>query len=251
MTSTIFGEDPQRGLVALCGLLLVAGLGYSISLRILVDPAPKQLIVRSVTFAAFVWLVFCVGGAIAWSHGVTRLQEEAATSFEVPVFAPTATLFWIPRLSGFCLDANRAGFILVMYMALRGSFRCQNALHALPSRCPPVLAFYRGIEISNALSCLHNLFSHGLWSAWQPHARPLGWPRLTIVCLLASLVYRKEIVTLAELWQFSDIVSDRLSSDPSGTAGSHIQLIQRGFATWTTSTRPCRRHRVCRIPLGS
>jgi hypothetical protein len=51
------------------------------------------------------------------------------------------------------------------------------------------------------------------------------------------VVYRKEIVALAELWQFSDIVSDRLSSDPTGTAGSHIQLIQRGFATWTTSTR--------------
>ena len=32
-------------------------------------------------------------------------------------------------------------------------------------------------------------------------------------------------------------MSDRLSSDQGSTARSHIQLIQRGFATWTTSTR--------------
>jgi hypothetical protein len=42
---------------------------------------------------------------------------------------------------------------------------------------------------------------------------------------------------VAELWQVSDMVSDRLSKDPTGTAGSHLQLIERGFSTWTTSTR--------------
>ena len=58
-----------------------------------------------------------------------------------------------------------------------------------------------------------------------------------IACLLVGLAYRQEIADLAELGQLSDIVSDRLSSDPGSTAGSHFELIQRGFATWTTSTR--------------
>jgi hypothetical protein len=236
MTSTVFGEDPQRGLVALCGLLLVAGLGYCISLRILVDPAPKQLILHSVTFAALMWVVFCVGGAIAWSHGVTRLQEEAATSIE-SVFAPTATLFWIPRLSGFCLDANRAGFILVMYMALLDHFAAKTRYtHFL--RFVLLLFLFMAVSRSGMLCWFaYTLFSHGLWRRLATPRAAFRVAALAIVCLVVAVVYRKEIVALAELWQFSDIVSDRLSSDPTGTAGSHIQLIERGFATWTTSTR--------------
>ena len=236
MTSTVFGEDPQRGLVALCGLLLVAGLGYCISLRILVDPAPDKVIVRSVTFAAVVWVIFCIGGAIAWSHGVTRLQEEAATSFE-SVFAPTATLFWIPRLSGFCLDANRAGFILVMYMALLDHFAAKTRYTRFLRFALLLLLF---IAVSrSAMLCwfAYILFSHRLWRRLAAPRTAFRVAALSIICLLAAVVYRKEIVALAELWQFSDIVSDRLSSDASGTAGSHIQLIQRGFATWTTSPR--------------
>ena len=75
--STLFGVNPERGLISLFDLVLVAGLGYSLSLRILADPAPEKLIVRSVTFALIVWLIFCIGGYVAWSHGVMRLQEEA------------------------------------------------------------------------------------------------------------------------------------------------------------------------------
>jgi len=56
--STLFGVNPERGLVSLFDLVLVAGLGYCLSLRILADSAPEKLIVRSVTLALIVWLIF-------------------------------------------------------------------------------------------------------------------------------------------------------------------------------------------------
>ena len=235
-TSTIFGLDPQRGLVALCGLVLVSVLGYCVSARILADPAPEKLVVRSVTFALIGWLIFCIGGYIAWSHGATRLQEEASTSIE-SMFAPTATLYWIPRLSGFCLDSNRAGFILVMYLALLDRFVTKTRYTRFlrfAIACFILLAVSR-----SATLCwiAYYLFSSGFWKRLSNPRAAFRVATLAIVCLLVGLVYRQEIAGLAELWQLSDIVSDRLSSDPGSTAGSHIQLIQRGFATWTTSTR--------------
>jgi len=236
-TSTILGEDPQRGLVALCDLVLVSGLGYCVSARILVDPAPEKLVVRSVTFALIVWLIFCIGGAIAWSHGASiRLQEEASTSIE-SMFAPTATLYWIPRLSGFCLDSNRAGFILVMYLALLDRFVTKTRYTRFLRFA---IACFILIAVSrSAMLCwiAYHLFSSGFWKRLSNPRAAFRVATLAIVCLLVGLAYRQEIAGLAELWQLSDIVSDRLSSDPGSTAGSHIQLIQRGFATWTTSTR--------------
>jgi hypothetical protein len=235
-TSTILGEDPQRGLVALCGLVLVSGLGYCVSARILADPAREKLVVRSVTVALIVWLIFCIGGAIAWSHGASSLQEEASTSIE-SMFAPTATLYWIPRLSGFCLDSNRAGFILIMYLALLDRFVTKTRYTRFLRFA---IACFILIAVSrSAMLCwiAYYLFSSGFWKRLSNPRAVFRVATLAIVCLLVGLAYRQEIAGLAELWQVSDIVSDRLSSDPGSTAGSHIELIQRGFATWTTSTR--------------
>jgi hypothetical protein len=234
-TSTIFGEDPQRGLVALCGLVLVAFLGYCLSVRILADPAPEKLVVRSVTITLVVWLIFCIGGYIAWTHGVTRLEEEAGSSLE-SMFAPTATLYWIPRLSGFCLDSNRAGFILVMYLALLDRFAAKTSYTRFlrfAIACFILLAVSR-----SATLCwiAYYLFSSRFWKRLVNPRAALRVAALAIVCLLVGLVYRQQIASLVELLQLSDIVSDRLSSDPGSTAGSHFQLIQRGFATWTKST---------------
>src|SRR5262245_15630816 len=50
-TSTIFGEDPQRGIVALSDLAIVAVLGYCLSVRISADNNTEKLVVRSVTLA--------------------------------------------------------------------------------------------------------------------------------------------------------------------------------------------------------
>jgi hypothetical protein len=234
-TATIFGEDPQRGLVALCGLVLVCVLSYCVSVRILADPAPEKLVVRSVTITLVVWLIFCIGGYIAWSHGVTRLEEDASSSIE-SMFAPTATLYWIPRMSGFCLDTNRAGFILVMYLALLDRF-------ANKTRYTRFLRFVIACFILLAVSrsatlcwIAYYLFSSGFWKRLFTPRAAFRAAALAIVCLLVGLIYRQEIAGLVQLWQISDIVSDRLSSDPGSTAGSHFRLIQRGFDTWTTST---------------
>ena len=234
-TSTIFGSDPQRGLVALCGLVLVSGLAYCISMRILADPAPGKLIVRSVTLASIAWLIFCVGGVIAWTHGAVRMQEEGATSI-ASIFAPTATLYWIPRLSGYCLDSNRAGFILVMYLALLDRF-------APKTRGTRLLRFAIGCFILVAVSrsamlCwfAYYLFSYGFWKRLATRRSAIRLATVVTLLLVIGFVYREEITTVAEWWQVSDIVSDRLSTDPTSTAGSHFQLIERGLSTWTTST---------------
>lgn len=234
-TSTIFGTDPQRGLVALCGLVLVSGLAYCVSLRILADPAPGKLIQRSVTLAVIVWLIFCVGGVIAWRQGVVRLQEEPATSF-ASMFAPTATLYWIPRLSGYCLDSNRAGFILIMYLALLDHFvpktrRTRFLQFAIG--CFTLAAVSR-----SAMLCwfAYYLFSSGFWKRLATRRSAVTVSTAAMLMLVIGFIYREEIATIAELWQISDIVSDRLSTDPNGTAGSHFQLIERGLNTWVTST---------------
>lgn len=234
--STILGLDPQHGLVSLFGLVLVSLLGYYVSTRILSDPQPETLVVPSVTLALIVWLIFCVGGYIAWTHGATRLQEDASSSLG-SMFAPTATLYWIPRLSGYCLDANRAGFILVIYLALLDRFTCKtrytNFLRFVIA-CFILLAVSRSAMLCWAA---YYLFSRDFWRRLATRRAILTAATLAIVCLLLGLAFRREISTLADLWQLSEIVSDRLSSDPGSTAGSHIQLIQRGFDTWTTSTR--------------
>jgi hypothetical protein len=234
--STIFGMDPQRGLVALCGLVLVSALGYCISVRILADPAPEKLIVRSVTFALVVWLIFCIGGYIAWSHGVMRLQEEAGSSIE-STFAPTAAFLFAPRLSGVCLDSNRAGFILVMYLVLLDRF-------VPKTRYTRFLRFAIGFFILLAVSrsatlcwLAYYLFSSTFWKRLATPRAALRAATLALVCLLFGILYRKEIAGLVEAWQLSDTVSDRLSAEQGTSGGEHIELIRRGYETWSSSTR--------------
>jgi O-Antigen ligase len=234
--SSIFGVNPDRGIVALFSLMLVAVLGYCISVRILADSAPEKLIVRSVTLALIVWLIFCIGGYIAWSHGVIRLQEEAASSIE-SMFAPTAAFVFAPRLSGYCLDSNRAGFILVMYLVLLDRF-------AAKTRYTRFLRFAIGFFILLAVSrsamlCwfAYYVFSAAFWRRLATRRAAFRLAAVAMVCLLVGLVYRTEIAGLLELWQISDVVSDRLSGDQGSSGGDHIELIRRGFETWSNSPR--------------
>ena len=235
-TSTIFGLNPQRGLVALCGLVLLAALGYCISVRMLADPAPAKLVVRSVTFALISYLAFCVGSAVAWSHGVFRLQEEAATSIE-SIFAPTSTLLWAPRMSGFCLDANRAGFILVMYLVLLDRFAAKTRYTRF-LRFAIVFFIFLTLSRSAMLCWLaYYLFSGTPWKHLATLRTAFSIATIAIICLLVGIAYREKIAGLLELWQVSDMVSDRLSGAQGSSGGDHIQLIERGLQTWSSSTR--------------
>ena len=234
-TSTIFGMDPERGLVALCGLVLVSVLGYCVSVRILEDPDPQKLVVHSVSFALIAWLIFCVGECIAFEYGFSRAQEEASSSI-ASIFAPTSTLLWAPRLSGFCLDANRAGFILVMYLFLLDRF-------ADKTRYTRFLRFSIGFFLlltvsRSAMLCwfAYCIFSRGFWKRLASRRVALAVASLVIVCSLVGLVYREEITELMRLWQLSDMVSDRISGEQGTSGGDHIQLIERGLETWSRST---------------
>jgi hypothetical protein len=233
--ATIFGVNPTRGIVALSDLVLVSALGYYISVRIVADSAPEKLIVRSVTLALIVWLIFCVGGYIAWTHGAFRLEDEATSSIE-SMFAPSAAFGFAPRLSGFCIDANRAGFILVMYLVLLDWF-------AAKTRYTRFLRFAIGFFILLAVSrsamlcwLAYYVFSAAFWRRFATPRVALKLAAVAMVCLLVGLVYRKEIDGLLELWQVSDVISDRLSGEQGTSGGDHIQLIERGLETWSSSS---------------
>jgi O-Antigen ligase len=234
--STLLGYDPQRGLVALAGLVLVAVLGYCLSVRISADPAPEKLVVRSVTLALIVYLIFCIGGLVAWSHGAFRLQEEAGTSID-SLFAPTATFLWLPRLSGFCLDANRAGFILVMYLALLDQFTRDTRFTRILRWT--IAAFILIALSRSAMLCwlAYCLFSTRFWSRLKTPRVAYGAAALVVVCLAAGLMYQRQINGLLDVWEISDALSDRLSGERGTSGGEHLQLIQRGLETWSSSTR--------------
>jgi hypothetical protein len=233
--STIFGVNPDRGMVALADLVLVSVLGYYISVRILTDPTPEKLVLRSVTFALIVWLIFCIGGYIAWSHGLYRLEDEPSSSIG-SMFAPTAALGIVPRLSGFSLDANRACFILVMYLVLLDRFTAKTRYtHFLRL----AIGFFVLLSISRSgILCwfAYYIFSAAFWKNLANRRAALRLATVAMVCLLVGLVYRKEISGLWELWQVSYIVSDRLSGEQGTSGGDHIQLIERGLETWSSST---------------
>ena len=235
--STIFGLDPDRGIVSLFDLVLVSGLGYCISVRILADPAPEKLVVRCITSALVVWLFFCVGTGIAWSQGFFRLQDEPATSIG-SFFAPTATIFAIaPRLSGVSLDSNRAGFVLVMYMALLDRF----AAHTRYTRFLRfTIALFIVLTVSrSAMLCYltYLVFSTSLWTRVKTWRVAFKVAPTVLVCLLIAFAYRKEISGLLDLWQVSDVVSDRISGEQGTSGGEHIQLIKRGLEVWSSSPR--------------
>jgi hypothetical protein len=231
--ATIFGMDPQRGLMALVDLILVSVLAYCISLRLLADPAPEKLIVRSISFGLFVYLVFCVGESIAWKYGIIQTTENSGSWLE-DAFA-AKTLFWIPRLSGSTVDANRSGFVLVMYLALLDQF-------VPKSRYTSFLRFVIALFILLALSRSAMLcwFAYWLFSktSWKRMAswRGAAWVgAITIVCLLAGLEYHKEIGDVLYAWDVSEIVSDRVSGQEGTSGGDHIRLIERGFDIWSST----------------
>jgi len=231
--SIAFSLDPARSFVAFCDLLLVSALGYCISLLILAEPAPGKLILRSVTFALLIYLVFCIGESIAWHYGLILVAGEKGLG---ATFAP-GSIIWAPRLSGSTYDSNRACFVLVMYLVLLDWF-------VVPSRFTRVLRFAIAFFIFLSLSrsgvlCWfgYYLFSENFWGRLTSR-RAIAW--LIVVILAGSVVgvaYRNEIVALADVWELSDVVAGRMSMDEGSSGKEHILLIERGLETWESSTK--------------
>ena len=230
------GLDPERGLLAFCDLVLVAVLGYYISLRVLEEPEQEKLIVRSVAFGLVIYAIFCIAECIAWRHGIIMPPQRDGPWLE-STFAPSTLGPWAPTLSGTAYDANRSGFVLTMYLALLDRF-------AAKSRYTPVLRFaitpliFLTLSRSGMLCWLaYYLSSRTFWSRLASR-RVLA--RVAAIALVSSLlfaVYQKEMSELAEAWEISTAVSAKMSMDPGSSGESHMLLIQRGFKTWLSSTK--------------
>jgi hypothetical protein len=230
------GLDPERGLVAFSDLFLVAVLGYYISLQILEELTQEKLIVRSVTFALSVYVIFCIGEYIAWSHGMVMSPERDGPWLE-STFAPSTLGPWAPTLSGTAYDSNRSGFVLTMYLSLLDRF-------ASKSRYTPVLRFaiaaliFLTLSRSGTLCWLaYYLFSSAFWKRLGSRRVLIRVAAISIVSLVIFAVYQKEMIELAEAWEISNAVSAKMSMDPGSSGESHILLIQRGLETWLTSTK--------------
>jgi hypothetical protein len=231
-----FGLDPERGLVASVDLLLVAVFGYFISLNVLKEEAQEQLIVRSVAFGLIVYVIFCIGEFIAWTHGVLMTGERAGPWLEL-TFGPSTIGPWAPIMSGTSYDGNRSGFALTMYLALLDRF-------AAKSRYTPVLRFAIPLLIiltfsrSGALCYLaYNLASRNFWRRLATRRALVRVAAIIIVGSVVLVVYQKEMMGLAEAWEISDAVSAKMSMDTGSSGESHVLLIERGLKTWLTSTK--------------
>ena len=234
--SVPFGLDPERSVVAFCDLLLLAVLGYCVSLQILAEPEQEKLIIRSVTFALLIYVIFCVGECIAWTHGVTLDANRSGPWLE-SMFAPSSLGLWVPTLAGTTFDSNRSAFVLTMYLALLDRF-------AAKSRYAPVLRVLIALLIpltlsrSGALCWLaYYLSSSAFWKRLVSRRILVRVAAVAAVVSVLCVVYQKEIVGLAEAWEISDAVSAKMSMERGSSGESHILLIQRGLETWLTSPK--------------
>ncbi len=230
------GLDPERSVVAFCDVLLLAILGYCISLEILTERDQQALIVRSVKFALLIYVVFCVGECIAWSHGLS-IDAQRSGSWLESTFAPSTLGPWVPTLAGTTFDSNRSGFVLTMYLVLLDKF-------AAKSRYTPLLRLVIALLVPLTLSrsgvlcwLAYYLSSRTFWRRLASRRVLVRVAAVVIVGSLLGVVYQKEIVNLAEVWEITDAVSAKMSMDQGSSGESHILLIQRGFETWLTSTK--------------
>lgn len=234
--SILFGLDPIRSLVAFTDLGLVAFLGYCISVQILEDPEKDKLIARSVTFALVMYVLFCVAECLAFSRGLT-LNAQRSGSWVQSTFAPSS--FWgvVPILPGTTFDANRSGFILMMYQALLDRFASKwryTSLFRILITVLILLTFSR----SGVLCWLaYHLCSRAFWRTLASRRMLVRTATLGLIAFALGFAYQAQLSALLDAWELSSAVSAKLSMDPGSSGESHILLIERGVKTWLTSPK--------------
>jgi len=234
--SILFSLDPMRSLVAFCDLVLVAFLGYCISLQILAEPDQERLIAHSVTFALVMYVFFCVAECVAFSQGLT-INSQRTGSWIQSTFAPSTLLNIVPVLSGTTFDANRSGFVLMMYSALLDWFAAKWR-YATFCRVFIFLLILLTFSRSAGLCWLaYNLFSKSLWQ--KILSRRVLVKMLCVAAIISALciTYQRELSAFLEAWEISEAVSAKLSMDPGSSGASHILLIERGIKTWLSSPK--------------
>ncbi len=234
--SILLSLDPERSIVAFADLLIVTFLGYCISVQILAEPAQETLIARSVTFALVMYVIFCIAECIAWTHGL-YINAERTGSWLQSTFAPSSLGPWLPILSGTTFDANRSGFVLVMYLLLVDRFAPRWRYARICRFVIAVLIFLTFSRSATLCWLAYYLFSKSFWRQLRSRRVIIRTALIVIIGALLSVAYQRQILGLVEAWEVSDAVSAKLSMDPGSSGESHILLIQRGVKTWLTSTK--------------
>jgi hypothetical protein len=228
--------DPERSIVAFANFLTVAVLGYCISLQILTEPAPGRLIVRSVTFALVVYVIFCIGECIAFSRGIGIDVGRTGPWLE-STFAPSTIGPWVPTLAGTTFDSNRSGFVLTMYLALLDRFAPKSRRTVFLRY---LIAFLVLLTISKSGALCWSAYYLSSKTFWRRLVSRRAFFRLAgfaTVVLLFCVAYQREIVILADAWEISDAASAKMSMEPGSSGESHVLLIERGYKTWLTSPK--------------
>ncbi|HEV2396669.1 MAG TPA: O-antigen ligase family protein [Candidatus Sulfotelmatobacter sp.] len=234
--SILFSLDPSRSLVAFTDLVLVSFLGYCISVQILADPEQDKLIKRSVTFALVMYLLFCVAEIIAFSQGLT-LNSQRSGSWVQSTFAPSS--FWrvVPILPGTTFDANRSGFILMMYSALLDRFASKWRYTPLFRILITILILLTFSRSGTLCWLAYHLCSRSFWKKVLSRRALVSAAAVAIIAFAVGFAYQNELSELVNAWQLSNAVSAKLSMDPGSSGESHILLIERGLKTWLTSPK--------------
>jgi len=234
--SILFSLDPARSLVAFTDLVLVAVLGYCISIQILAEPEQDALIAHSVTFALVMYVLFCVAECIAFSQGLT-INSQRTGSWVQSTFAPSSIWNLFPILSGTTFDANRSGFILTMYMALLDRFAPKWRYTRLFRALIAIFIFLTLSRSATLCWLAYYLCSKSFWKKFLSRRVIIRTASIALVGALLCIAYQKEIAALLDAWEISDAVSAKLSMDPGSSGESHILLIERGVTTWLSSPK--------------
>jgi O-Antigen ligase len=236
LVSIPFGLDPARGIVLFVNLVLVASLGYCLSVLILIDSDPEKLVLNSVSFALVMYFVFCGAECVAWSHGLVILPNQTRTWVE-NTFSPEPLGLLVPRLSGTIFDPNRAGFVLTMYLALLDRFTTRSRYTRFLHITIGILVLLT-ISRSGVLCWLTYYLFTSTALVRLTSRRSLAWlSAVALLILLVCIPFRKEIQGIADAWEISDALYSKLSMDEGTSGGSHVLLIQRGFDTWRASPK--------------
>jgi hypothetical protein len=217
-------------------LFLVAVLGYFISLQILKEPDQEKVIVTSVVFGLGLYSIFCVAEFIAWSHGVVMTAERGGPWLQ-STFGPSTLGAWAPILAGTEYDANRAAFVLTMYLALLDRFAAKSRYTRVLRFAIPALIVLTYSRSGTLCWLAYYLFSRTFWARLSSRRVLVRVAAIVIVSSLVFAVYQKEMIELVEAWEIADAVSAKMSMDPGTGGESHILLIERGLKTWLTSTK--------------
>jgi O-Antigen ligase len=234
--SILLSLDPERSIVAFADLLLVTFLGYCISVQILAGSAQDALIARSVTFALVMYVLFCIAECIAWTHGL-YINAERTGSWVQSTFAPSSLGPWAPVLSGTTFDANRSGFVLMMYLVLVDRFAPKWRYARICRFVITVLIFLTFSRSATLCWLAYYLFSKSFWRHVRSRRVIIRAAAIIVAGSFLCVAYEKEILAMAEVWEISDAVSAKLSMEQGSSGESHILLIQRGVKAWLTSTK--------------